>query len=118
MTRRASPARPHPLPSETPTHRKGEPVVTAIWMTVSAITLVLGLSYPCLGALDSPLHPYVVPVVAGLYALAMASTCAYNRLRYGRVWRDPLPPARLRRNGRGRLAARGRRPRPLAVMIG
>jgi hypothetical protein len=87
-------------------------------MAVSAVTLVLGLSYPCLGALDSPLHPYIVPVVAALYALAMASTCAYNRLRYGRVWRDPLPSARLRRNRRGHLSAGGRRARPQAVKIG
>jgi hypothetical protein len=98
---------------------KGEPIVTAIWMTVSALTLVLGLALPYLSAIDSPLLAYVVPVAAFLYAFAMAATCAYNRLRYGRVWLNPLPVPRPRRNRTGRRRASARRAKaPLAVMIG
>jgi hypothetical protein len=99
-------------------HAKGEPVVTTIWMAVSAATFVLGLSLPCLGALGSPLQGYVVPAVAGLYALALGATCTYNRLRYGRVWLRALPPARARRTVRRRSRLTRRTKRPLAVMIG
>jgi len=121
MTRRVLPVRPRAFPnraSDYPMRRKGEPVVTAIWTAVSAITLVLGLSFPCLGALESPLHPFIVPAVASLYALALAITCAYNRLRYGRIWLKPLPRARSPRTRQARSPPASRRSRPLAVMIG
>jgi hypothetical protein len=122
MTRRVIVSVPNPSDNSQrrPLRQEGEPVVTAVWMTVSAATLVMGLSIPYLGAVDSPLQDYVVPTVAALYAFAMAATCAYNRLRYGRIWIGPLPPARARRHARGRprLAAKRHAKAPLAVMIG
>jgi hypothetical protein len=127
MTRHVLPSVPRSLsirpsdnsPRRTGSRPGGEPVVTAIWMTVSAATLVLGFSLPYLGAVDSPLQGYVVPVVALMYALAMGATCAYNRLRYGRVWLNPLrAPRRRRRGGQRRRTSVRRAKAPLAIMIG
>jgi hypothetical protein len=65
---------------------------------------------------DSPRHAGERSV-AVLYAVAVAATCSYNRIRYGRVLLKPPPPVAACRRCR-RLTATRRGKRPLAVMIG
>jgi hypothetical protein len=63
----------------------GEPLITAAWKAVTAVVGILTVLTPVL-ALCGSRHWRIVPIViVGLYATAIAASCLYNKLLYGRA---------------------------------
>jgi len=61
----------------------GEPLVTAVWKTLSIVVLLLTALIP-VAALTGNRHWSDIPlVILALYATAFAASCLYNKIRYG-----------------------------------
>ena len=64
----------------------GEPLVTAVWNTLSIVVLICTAVVPVVAITAHRHLGDMLLIVLTLYALAFAASCLYNKIRYGRMF--------------------------------
>ena len=72
----------------------GEPLVTAVWKTLSIVVLVCTALVPVVAITAHRHLGDILLIVLALYAIAFAASCLYNKIRYGQMFL-PKPPIGL-----------------------
>jgi hypothetical protein len=64
----------------------GEPLVTAVWKTLSIVVLICTAVVPVVAITAHRHLGDMLLIVLALYATAFAASCLYNKIRYGQMF--------------------------------
>lgn len=63
----------------------GEPLVTAVWKTLSIVVLICTTLVPVVAITAHRHLGDILLIVLALYAVAFIASCLYNKIRYGQM---------------------------------
>ena len=64
----------------------GEPLVTAVWKTLSIVVLICTALVPVVAITAHRHLGDILLIVLALYAVAFVASCLYNKIRYGQMF--------------------------------